>query len=477
MLVKFDNDAQSNAALGAIYFVLRVWACITLFMTANLLKTLIGKILALKFNKESHLAKMCATLKKEQWLHQLLEPRAVFNCDDDGDDDPDNGCGDGENLPTAASSSLSFKLSKLGRSRSSGTALSRDSPPQKRGITASRSLSGKLMFWRKNSAPLPRIKEEGSGGAVTGDHYEEDVEEDEHITIRIDKDIVSPTATSPTRGAAATLAPVRVGDTETNNSTPTAAAASPLPARAAIDAANAAAHTRRADHHHHHSSPFRQAHNPLYSTPAASVAATTTPRSATLHRGSGTGRSTDSRTTKAAATAAAAAAAAAGMTFFGSGPLKKDEMMTKLAKLERYIRKTELEVTFRDALNNSKTSTVTSEEEAKRVGLFLFWNVKSDFEREAIEEDDLRCFLSSSSESDVLGAFEMLDDDKDGRATVEDCVAAVQTILQERRNLAASLKDTRSIASSLENIVGTILHIIFFMIYLFILVSLIFFYE
>jgi hypothetical protein len=65
----------------------------------------------------------------------------------------------------------------------------------------------------------------------------------------------------------------------------------------------------------------------------------------------------------------------------------------------------------------------------------------------------------------------MLDDDGDGKVTVEDCVSAVQTIYQERSNLAASLKDTRSIASSLEVIIGVIIHLICVMVYFYILFS------
>lgn len=43
---------------------MQVWACITLLMTANLLKTLIAKLLSSKFVRESHLVKMQQSIKK-----------------------------------------------------------------------------------------------------------------------------------------------------------------------------------------------------------------------------------------------------------------------------------------------------------------------------------------------------------------------------------------------------------------------------
>ena len=69
----------------------------------------------------------------------------------------------------------------------------------------------------------------------------------------------------------------------------------------------------------------------------------------------------------------------------------------------------------------------------------------------------------------LSGTDAMLDDDGDGIVTSTDCVSAVQTIYQERLNLAASLKDTRSIAGSLEVMIGIIIHLVFVMIYFYIL--------
>jgi hypothetical protein len=42
----------------------QLWACVTLFMTANLIKVLLAKLLSSKFNKHSHLQKMHDSLRK-----------------------------------------------------------------------------------------------------------------------------------------------------------------------------------------------------------------------------------------------------------------------------------------------------------------------------------------------------------------------------------------------------------------------------
>jgi len=69
------SSAQDAAVRGAIQVVLKVWACVTLFMFASLLKTLLAKLLASKFNKTSHFQRIQDCLVKEYYLHALLQPR------------------------------------------------------------------------------------------------------------------------------------------------------------------------------------------------------------------------------------------------------------------------------------------------------------------------------------------------------------------------------------------------------------------
>lgn len=408
----------------------------------------------------------------------MLEPRQSYadaELDGQGGDSKDD-----DDSPTATGHYANFRerRRRLGMGRSATTANLRTKSER----TLSTKLSGRLMFWRRASEPLPSISEESSNLEHTRAKSEDPVQYDEEahtqhsnyrageIAITIDEEPmgtprmetsspkmgstlnttpekspekggkggVKPPLPSSTlertlsRKKGTSLPPLRVG--EGPGKPPLVA--SPLPGRAAIDAAYAAQNRRFGV------SPAK--HVP----PGGSLS----PQSR-LQRTSAGGQSATSRVKTEVGPAAA----------FENGPLRRDEVMTRLAKLERYIRKTALEVTFRDALNNVERSEVTSEEQAKRVGLFLFWNVKSDFDKPVITQEDLAYFLP---ETDVPAAFEMLDDDGDGKVTAEDCVTAVQTIFQERRNLKASLKDSRTIAASLETVVGVILHIILGFIYL-----------
>ena len=66
---------QDEGVKEAVQVVLKVWACVTLFMTANLLKTLLAKLLSSKFNKESHSRKIQDSLVKEYYLHMMFQPR------------------------------------------------------------------------------------------------------------------------------------------------------------------------------------------------------------------------------------------------------------------------------------------------------------------------------------------------------------------------------------------------------------------
>lgn len=91
------NDNQDAGVKQAFLVVLKVWACITLCMTANLLKTLLAKMLSSKFNKESHMQKIQDSLLKEYYLHVLLQPRDRLATPPSGTPtDPQSPVGEGE---------------------------------------------------------------------------------------------------------------------------------------------------------------------------------------------------------------------------------------------------------------------------------------------------------------------------------------------------------------------------------------------
>lgn len=143
---------------------------------------------------------------------------------------------------------------------------------------------------------------------------------------------------------------------------------------------------------------------------------------------------------------------------------KRGLTANQLAKMEQYIRKNALQVTFRDELNaTERQESVTSKSEAKKLAFYLFWNVKADLERTYLIADDVADFLP---EEDVEPAFSMLDHNSNGQVSLQECIAAVLSIYEMRCDLAMSLKDTKSVIGKLENVIGVVLHIIFVFFYM-----------
>jgi len=59
------SPGREDPAFVQVYrVVLRLWACVTLFMTANLIKTLLAKVLATNFNRGTRYQRMKEALKK-----------------------------------------------------------------------------------------------------------------------------------------------------------------------------------------------------------------------------------------------------------------------------------------------------------------------------------------------------------------------------------------------------------------------------
>lgn len=83
--------------------------------------------------------------------------------------------------------------------------------------------------------------------------------------------------------------------------------------------------------------------------------------------------------------------------------------------------------------------------------------------RPYILPEDLEHFLS---EKKAKQAFDMLDINSDGRVGLHDIRDAVIKIYRDRKNLAATLKDTKSVVGRLEKIVGFVVHLFFVLFYL-----------
>ena len=514
MMTVLNDGVETDAAIKAYNIILRILGSLAIFCAANLGKVLLAKILSLKFNKESHLAKMYAALVKERWLHQLLVPRRdIFlpttgtNEDEDGNGGGnggnDDGVGSGErkgqdggaqysngtmkpfaqmfyrmtskkaeyhngvdinkqgveneeqgNKPVSAASTATATATAdpipevwIGPRRSGSGAMGGSPSLLTRRRLSARKLSSKLLFWKQQGpgggggggdveTSLPSILEEDNVYSHSNGGSSERTNKD----FSSSADSASPVGTtngeykitidnSPRKQTSSLPAPRPI--TTTGNLQQQQRVLNPNPS---LGATTATAYQLPPSRLPSGLMSPRYTYNTMYTSTGA-------PGSSAVSRstlGGGGGGDTN-----------------AALVPSFSEPLPRDEVMTRLAKLERYIRKTELEVTFRDALDKTEHTAIDSDTEAKRVGLFLFYNVKSTYDGEMyyISPQDLELFLP---EGDVMPAFEMLDQDGDGMVSAEDCVNAVDAIFHERKNLAASLKDTRNIAGVLETTLGVV---------------------
>ena len=142
---------------------------------------------------------------------------------------------------------------------------------------------------------------------------------------------------------------------------------------------------------------------------------------------------------------------------------KRREIIQRLNLLESYIRNHAIAVSFKDELNQTNIAKVENEMEAKRVGSFLYWNLKGSLSSEGIVKQDLEEYIPKK-ELDL--AFSMLDVQGRGVVSLKDCIKGVESIFLERRNLANTLKDSRNINKTLETLIGIIVHVLFIFFYL-----------
>ncbi|KAK9844135.1 hypothetical protein WJX81_005562 [Elliptochloris bilobata] len=144
----------------------------------------------------------------------------------------------------------------------------------------------------------------------------------------------------------------------------------------------------------------------------------------------------------------------------------RQELLRRVHNLERHMRENKLRFTFTDALGRAQSDTndqVTSRREAKRLALSLFWNVRAEFSRDYITREDLDFFLEGEA---TVRAMRVLDTDGDGRISLGEMRDAVIVIYRERKNLAFTLKDTRTVVGKVELIFACALHSISVFFYL-----------
>jgi small-conductance mechanosensitive channel len=528
LMLTVDNNTMNSSAKDAYTIILKLWACVTLFMTANLLKRLLAKILASKFHKTSHMENMMKSLRRERWLHMLLWPRdKLFH---DGDDDGSGGSGGAMMMMNDGKDGV--ELEKQGRGASMPIALDEKQSRRKLGSAL---LRKSISMFRTNgrgsgggggpnqhgnniSSRLQAISEEdadevcvdvelrakrmtttGKGGLPTmafedGTYFDDDTDIEGQEAVDIEAPVIrrrtSDNSTTSIHGGA----PPPVSSSPSAGVVHTRSAT--LPARHLTVAINTAGTN------HGGSDPSSDMNGHGYRSPAYSggnrsprlgpfagggmnsppmmQSPTISPKKrGGLQPSTGSGHMPPASPLKRQISTASGqqdptSPSVAG-TVRGKGGLNKKHPSVlnisgkldaqKLAKMEKYIRKSTLTLTFRDELNRTQKSKASvTVVEAKKMAFYLWVNVRANPESSCITVDDLRDFLPEDNEAEEAHA--MLDADNDGTVTFKDCCNALMAIIEERANLAATLKDAKSVVSTLETLIGVIIHTVFLFIYL-----------
>ncbi len=402
IIMQIDDSGAPGAYRDAVDFVTKLWGCVTLAMTANLLKVLLAKLLASKLNRERQWARMNEALRRERWLRELLKPRVSFAAEAA---EPDAGKGglDAGGGSAPAPGRRARLLAALGRSDGSGAGMRRSTSE----ALPRRSTSALARTFRRGSEPLPPLVEVPEA---------------------------SPALKSPP-GSPASPPPVRI-DMEAARGN---GAAAPLPPAAV---------------------PVPPGLPPV----ATGRSPERSPRAGGAARSPAGGPSPLRRDASTASTAAAAASGERALR--RSTPADRRHVAMRMAQLERHLRKHAQLTFRAELSRAAPPSSVEEEARRTGHFIYWNARAApgspAHLDRPYLVAADLEPLLCADADA----AFAMLDGDGDGAATLEECVDAVAGILRERRNLAAALADARSIVNILEAIIGVLLHSLFFFFYL-----------
>lgn len=527
LMMTVDNNTMNSSAKDAYTIILKLWACVTLFMTANLLKRLLAKMLASKFHKTSHMENMMKSLRRERWLHMLLCPRdELFHNGDNGGGATmvmDGGKDGIELEKQSRGASMPIALDDKQPKRKLGSALLRKSISMFR--SNGRGSGGGGRIQQGNSSrrlqaiseeeededgpvevglPAKRMTTTGRGGQSTmasddGIYFDDDTIIEGQDVVDIEAPIIrqrtsdNSTTTTGNKGGAPLVSSLTAGPVHARSVT--------LPSRHLTVAINAAgtANSGGSDpssdmNGHGYRSPSYTggSRSPRLgpfagggmNTPPMMQSPTISPKKrGGLQPSTGSGHMPPASPLKRQTSTASGqqyptSPSVAGTVRGGGkgGPNKKHPSVLnmtgkldaqKLAKMEKYIRKSTLTLTFRDELNRTqKSKAAVTVVEAKKMAFYLWVNVRANPESSCITVDDIRDFLPDQENNEAEEAHAMLDADNDGTVTFKDCCNALMAIIEERANLAATLKDAKSVVSTLETLIGVIIHTIFLFIYL-----------
>ncbi|KAK9829569.1 hypothetical protein WJX72_006541 [[Myrmecia] bisecta] len=372
----FQDRARVRGVRDVYTVLLRLLCCIVLFASANVVKTLLAKLMSSHFYQETHFQKMQDALRKEFFLLALSQPR--------------HDMGDPEEA---------------------------ESPGRPTGMAGLRTKS------------FAAAAEQGPRGASFS-----------HMRSPLAPATATPSSapTSPKGGQASYTTGSKGG--------------SELPQRQPQRAAPSFTRTASMQSQRSYKSDDRKSLQSLASMMTDGKAPSARGRSRLAFARVGTQEKVDAQK-------------AAMPVSLPSKPSQDHDFIAKLHMVEKHIRKNKLKLTFSDQLGRAQhaSNDVSSQSEAKKLAFYIFWNVKSKHDRNHVVKEDFHPFLSKDR---IDEAFETLDLDKDGKISLGDMRDSVLKIYQNRKNLALTLKDTKTVVGKLERIFGGCIHFLFVFFYL-----------
>ena len=455
MTVKTQN--QEKDVTKAYNIVLRIWACVTLFMTANLLKRMLAKMLALRYNKSQHLDRLTDAERKESILRYLLNAPS-------------------SKIPTHEESHLAsyigsggilhagHRLVELVRFRRYGSMGDIVSAVKRKGSRKGAISNGSQEISATAGAlpPPPMtagLYERGTKLTSIGEEDEEDSARIQRLrTMGRDSDGVVTSSSQVIQRPGSPTVRIQMASPQSSPRTRSASASPKSPSKISRRASGEISRPELArlrldmDTSTHSATAVADARDENASSPGLSS------------RPMGPEGLAEYLERPSPVQSHAPSLPA---SRFGSreNPIPKHQFMRQLSQLERRIRKNALTFTWKDEMNKEGSIVVESEEEANRVGeyLYLRLNDLNPLYRRGVPQSRLEEILEPD---DAAEAFQLLDADGNGIITKDDCVDTVVAIYQDRKNLAKSLSDVRSITAVLETLIGIVLHVIFVFFYL-----------
>ncbi|KAL0029403.1 hypothetical protein WJX77_004930 [Trebouxia sp. C0004] len=456
----YTNDNENTHVKNVFRTLARLLGCLLLFFFANVLKTLVAKIMASHFHKEAHFEKMQEALLKEYFLITLSQPRTEVessSSDEEGEVEADQQL---EELDSPAA-----------RMYRKSMVFQQDQKKIREEVTKhKRSAFSIPHFLHRRHRNLHRHHSSSGLSGESTSTFERVASQEAPFPPVPETDSCPPDPVA--NGHQFVSADARRTSAESQRQSPPTIHRRQQPPGQKPLAANTSFKSQRFAQGNSNSSPGTKSFRRSASKTHGSAQASQDDRTSVM-----------SKMKRSMTILAGRPISESGMTDRSNRSVVKSHLdaipedrkaiekgggnaVQKLHEVEKYIRKNKLKVTFADTLGAAKhqeDSEVTSKNEAKKLAFYLFWNIKPSFNRTYILPEDLEHFLEPGK---AQQAFDILDVDGDGQVTLHNIRDAVVNVYQERKHLAFTLKDTKTIVGKLERIAAFVIHVLMAFFYL-----------